>query len=191
MGNAGPRGPPGPDGNPGAEGTVGPQGEVGSNGLTGKSGPPGLKGTQGTYSLVNAWNQHRAFSVALTSNIVANDGNMIIIWDHEFSNVGGDFDMKTGIFNVTVPGTYFFSFYVSKTSRQNYPLVQLVKNGERVIGAIDYGPNDSEDSSGNSVILSLSMNDLIWMILGDERELSSTPYKLTTFSGFLIFPMPI
>ncbi|XP_071957233.1 uncharacterized protein [Antedon mediterranea] len=192
QGHVGPRGPTGPKGKPGDRGPVGPQGEDGTIGFPGKPGTQGPKGIPGTFTTTNAVNrQYRAFSVALNNNIVANDGDMVIIWEHEFSNIGGDFDMETGVFNVTVSGSYFFTFHVSKTSRQTYPHVQLVKNGENVISAIDYGPNDSDDSSGNSVILTLRKGDVIWMVLHGERELSSNPYKFTTFSGFLIFPMPI
>ncbi|XP_033111252.1 complement C1q subcomponent subunit C-like [Anneissia japonica] len=187
-GPMGPRGQLGPQGRSGISGQDGIVGPKGFRGTSGKPGPPGLRGLPGNCDCTKAMVYQRAFSVARTSSLTATNGHMIIMWNHEFTNVGGDFNMSTGIFNITVPGTYFFTIHVYKSSRQNFPLVQLIKNGDHVIGVIDYGPNDSEDSAGNSVILNLSKGDAVWLLLYDGKEVYSSHYKFTTFSGFLLFP---
>ena len=62
-----------------------------------------------------------------------------------------------------------------------------IPTGEHTVGAIDYGPTDSEDSTSNSVILDLQASDLVWLELVEGRELYSSNYRFTTFSGFLLF----
>ncbi len=57
-----------------------------------------------------------------------------------------------------------------------------------MVAVIDYGPMDSEDSTSNSVILDLQQNDLVWLQLYEHREVYSSHYRFTTFSGFLLFP---
>ncbi|XP_071957232.1 uncharacterized protein [Antedon mediterranea] len=188
RGPMGDRGQMGPSGRTGARGVIGPTGPKGSRGAEGKPGSSGMRGFPGSCDCTQSLVYQRAFSVARTTSLTASNGHMIITWNHEFSNVGGDFDMSTGMFNVTIPGTYFFTIHVYKSSRQNFPLVQLLKNGDHVIGVIDYGPNDSEDSSGNSVVLNLTKGDAVWLLLYDGKEIYSSHYKFTTFSGFLLFP---
>ena len=60
--------------------------------------------------------------------------------------------------------------------------------GEHQVAAIDYGAMDSEDSTSNSVILDLEVNDQVWLQLYEGRELYSSHYRYTTFSGWLLFP---
>ena len=59
--------------------------------------------------------------------------------------------------------------------------------GDHTVGVIDYGITDTEDGASNSVILDLEDSDQVYLQLYDGRELYSSHYRFTTFSGFLIF----
>ena len=63
----------------------------------------------------------------------------------------------------------------------------LVLLGDHTVGVIDYGITDTEDGASNSVILDLEDSDQVYLQLYDGRELYSSHYRFTTFSGFLIF----
>ncbi|PIK59787.1 putative collagen alpha-1(X) chain [Apostichopus japonicus] len=127
-----------------------------------------------------------AFSVSRFGTAEALVDTEIITWDHEFSNVGGDFSPETGIFNCSIAGFYFFTFHIYKSSSANYPMVRLMLNGEVQVSIIDADYWDSEDSSSNSVILELSVGDIIWLDLYEGRVLHSSYYRYTTFSGTLL-----
>lgn len=58
--------------------------------------------------------------------------------------------------------------------------------GDHQAAVIDYGSSDTEDSATNSLILSLNYGDEVWLQLYDGRELYSSHYRFTTFSGFRI-----
>eukprot|EP00057_Strongylocentrotus_purpuratus_P002859 XP_003725394.2 PREDICTED: collagen alpha-1(X) chain [Strongylocentrotus purpuratus] len=208
RGDEGPRGPQGSDGSNGRAGAVGkngtpgrigPQGDQGFPGVEGQKGSRGYKGDDGEPGVDGVCNcdpqpQQRntpasgtsAFSVARTSGLTATDGPVTVTFQHVFVNVHDDFDINTGKFNCSLPGLYFFTINVYKSSTTNFPLVQILLNGDHQAAVIDYGSTDTEDSATNSIILSLNYGDEVWLQLYDGRELYSSHYRFTTFSGFRI-----
>ncbi|XP_071809505.1 uncharacterized protein [Asterias amurensis] len=190
-------------GTPGPPGASGPAGINGFDGIKGGRGFPGVKGEIGECKACppppetdpprnpnsNGRNSRRkvAFSAARTTSLLATNGPIILTYQKIFTNQGGHFDEETGIFHCYVPGTYYFSVNIYKSSNQNFPLVQLLKNGDHTVGVIDYGITDTEDGASNSVILDLEDSDQVYLQLYDGRELYSSHYRFTTFSGFLIF----
>lgn len=213
-GDEGSPGPTGQKGEPGNCTGEGWKGKVGPPGLPGKRGVPGEKGDigepgedavcdaqfcgqsaagsdrsgteQSSDGGRTSGRKFSAFSVSRYGTAGAVDDTTIVTWDHEFSNVGGDFSPDTGIFNCSIPGFYYFTFHIYKSSTGNYPMVRLMLNGEVQISIIDADYWDSEDSSSNSVILELGPGDAVCLDLYHGRVLHSSYYRYTTFSGTLI-----
>ncbi|PIK50924.1 putative collagen alpha-1(X) chain [Apostichopus japonicus] len=189
AGDTGLPGPTGEKGDPGnctgagAKGDTGPPGPPGKRGASGENGEPGEPGAdavcdaqlcrdsavrsapsdtdQSGGGTRDRKRNFSAFSVSRFGTAEALDDTEIITWDHEFSNVGGDFSSETGIFNCSIAG-------------------------EVQVSIIDADYWDSEDSSSNSVILELSVGDIIWLDLYEGRVLHSSYYRYTTFSGTLL-----
>lgn len=211
QGPPGADGAPGPIGPKGVPGectgmTDSPKGDVGlpgADGMKGEKGDPGDPGQDAVCDsrLCTAEERTReqpsrggrrrrqkfsAFSVSRYGTEEAVDETEIITWDHEFTNFGGDFSSDTGIFNCSIPGYYFFTFNIYKSSTANYPLVRLMLNGDVQVSVLDADFWDSEDSSSNSVILELTSGDSVWLELYEGRVLHSSYYRYTTFSGTLL-----
>ncbi|XP_038047524.1 collagen alpha-1(X) chain-like [Patiria miniata] len=212
-GAPGDTGSPGPLGTPGKHGLTGAPGSTGPAGLSGPIGFPGQKGDRGELGLQglpgecacspptgtdspplgNTGGSRRstgatsAFSAARTTGLLATSGPVVVTYHTIFSNRGGHFDKDTGIFSCAIAGTYYFSMNIYKSSAQNFPLVQLLLNGDHQIAVIDYGTSDTEDAASNTVILDLEVGDQVYLQLYDGRELHSSHYRFTTFSGFLLF----
>ncbi|XP_022089165.1 collagen alpha-1(X) chain-like [Acanthaster planci] len=207
VGSPGPMGPLGKHGLTGPPGSVGPPGQSGPIGFPGEKGDPGDTGLPGlpgecacpppratdTPPLGNTGGGRQtrggksAFSAARTTSLMATNGPVVVTYQTLFSNKGGNFDKDTGVFQCAIAGTYFFNMNIYKSSAQNFPLVQLLLNGDHKIAVIDYGASDTEDGASNSVILDLEVGDRVWLQLYDSRELHSSHYRFTTFSGFLLF----
>ncbi|CAL1526605.1 unnamed protein product [Lymnaea stagnalis] len=128
--------------------------------------------------------QEIAFSVGLShhENLSANQK---VVYDTVFANVGGAYDIKTGIFTCPTAGLYVFQFHALSHSSGNMWL-ELHQNYNYV--ASIWGHIDNEYSAaGNSVILRLAKDDQVFVVAADDTALYGTAQEIYgTFSGFLI-----
>ncbi|XP_077870310.1 uncharacterized protein LOC144363577 [Saccoglossus kowalevskii] len=169
--SAGMPGPPGTPGLPGAKGEQGEQGPRGYNGLPGASTSASIKS---------------AFTAVRTSDLIGHtDRGKDIEFDTVISNLGGHFDEKSGRFTCAINGTYFFIFHVAHNRDTQ---VFLVKNNDRKVSVHGDSGNTTRESYSNSAVLQLIIGDQVWLKLGGMHSLTSNTERLTSFSGFLLFP---
>ncbi|KAK7939939.1 hypothetical protein WMY93_003265 [Mugilogobius chulae] len=70
------------------------------------------------------------------------------------SNLGDNYDPKTGIFTARVKGLYFFRFSMfNSVSNPPNSAVSLMKNGQRVVSVWDTTGNDAHDMGSNAAVL--------------------------------------
>lgn len=69
-----------------------------------------------------------------------------------------------------------------------YYEVQLMRNGELVASTWEDNREDSEDSSTQTVLLSLQQGGQVYVELQSGRQLCGLVEGLNTFSGSLIYP---
>ncbi|TRY87140.1 hypothetical protein DNTS_005177 [Danionella cerebrum] len=177
----------------GEKGDMGNRGSHGKSGTTGKTGPRGHHGVKGTKGSVGAPGEpcksyYAAFSVGRKKALHSNDYYQTMVFDTEFVNLYGHFNMFTGKFFCYVPGIYFFSLN-AHTWNQKETYLHLMKNEQEV--AILYAqPSDRSIMQSQSLMLVLERDDQVWVRLyKGEREnaVFSDDYDTyITFSGYLV-----
>uniref|UniRef100_A0A665V1Y6 Cerebellin 18 n=1 Tax=Echeneis naucrates TaxID=173247 RepID=A0A665V1Y6_ECHNA len=107
-------------------------------------------------------------------------------------NQGGGYNPALGIFTAPRSGVYSFSFSVySKLGvpgKRMYYKARLMRNGEVVASTREDNREDSEDSSSQSVLLSLQQGGQVYVELLSGRQLCGNVKSLNSFTGFLIYP---
>ncbi|XP_022110944.1 complement C1q subcomponent subunit B-like [Acanthaster planci] len=208
-GNQGQYGPAGVKGNTGVKGQkgeIGPIGAVGSPGRKGDDGiglpgkvgprgPPGLVGTTGEAGVKGQKgdpgetpdNSARlvAFTVMRTSDSdTSTNAETRLPFEQTMTLLQGtDFDLATGTFTCTVPGTYVFTFSVCKYYR-NSLYVHLRRNNDWVVSGRSTDSGSNEQVSGSAVLV-LNRGDSVYLTMAGKVYGTST-YHYTSFSGFLL-----
>lgn len=72
-----------------------------------------------------------------------------------------------------------------------YYKVQLMKNGEVMASIWEDNREDSEDSSTQTVLLSLQQGGQVYVELLNTRQLCGIIESLNNFSGSLVYPSTI
>ncbi|KAM7419012.1 hypothetical protein PAMA_016229 [Pampus argenteus] len=118
--------------------------------------------------------------------------NNPIPYDVVSLNHGSGFNPALGTFTAPRSGLYSFSYSVySKMSiagDRMYYKVQLMRNGEVVTSTWEDNREDSEDSSSQTVLLSLQQGGQVYVELLRGRKLCGNVEGLNTFSGSLVYP---
>ncbi|KAG8507488.1 Complement C1q tumor necrosis factor-related protein 1, partial [Galemys pyrenaicus] len=179
----------GEKGDRGDRGLQGKYGKTGSAGARGQAGPKGQKGSVGAPG-DRCKNQYAAFSVGRKKSLHSNDYYQTVIFDTEFVNLYGHFNMFTGRFYCYVPGIYFFSLNVH-TWNQKETYLHVMKNAEEVV--ILYAQvSDRSIMQSQSLMLELREQDEVWVrLFKGEREnavFSDEFDTYITFSGYLVKP---
>ncbi|XP_035940425.2 complement C1q tumor necrosis factor-related protein 1 isoform X1 [Halichoerus grypus] len=177
----------GEKGDRGDRGLQGKYGKTGSVGARGHVGPKGQKGSMGAPG-DRCKNHYAAFSVGRKKPLHSNDYYQTVIFDTEFVNLYGHFNMFMGKFYCYVPGIYFFSLNVH-TWNQKETYLHIMKNGEEVV--ILYAQvSDRSIMQSQSLMLELRDQDEVWVrLFKGEREnaiFSDEFDTYITFSGYLV-----
>ncbi|XP_038077225.1 collagen alpha-1(X) chain-like [Patiria miniata] len=197
---------PGAPGCPGSRGNVGPKGEIGGIGhkgddgigLPGKIGPPGSAGSTGETGVKGQKgepgvspddsNQQVAFTVVRTSpsdTSTTPDARLPFQATKTLLS-GTSFDLDTGTFTCSVPGSYVFMFSVLKHDSSGGMWIHLRKNDDWVVSGHSGDPNYAEQVSG-SAVLALQREDTVYLTFTGKAGSFSMHYY-TSFSGFLLYP---
>lgn len=177
-------------GEKGDAGGRGPYGKLGKSGQTGPRGPHGVKGTKGSIGSPGeaCKSYYAAFSVGRKKALHSNDYYQTMIYDTEFVNLYGHFNMFTGKFFCYVPGIYFFSLN-AHTWNQKETYLHVMKN-EQEMAVLYAQPSDRSIMQSQSLMLELERDDQVWVRLyKGEREnavFSDDFDTYITFSGHLI-----
>ncbi|XP_047613713.1 complement C1q tumor necrosis factor-related protein 1 isoform X1 [Phacochoerus africanus] len=179
----------GEKGDRGDRGLQGKYGKTGSAGARGHTGPKGQKGSMGAPG-DRCKNHYAAFSVGRKKPLHSNDYYQTVVFDTEFVNLYGHFNMFTGKFYCYVPGVYFFSLNVH-TWNQKETYLHIMKNAEEVV--ILYAQvSDRSIMQSQSLMLELRDQDEVWVrLFKGEREnaiFSDEFDTYITFSGYLVKP---
>lgn len=136
-----------------------------------------------------------AFSVALFNDTHFKcygpfDVNTIIIYKNVFLNLGGNYNVQTGIFTVPRSGVYSIALSVySDAGAPGNTLVacaSLQVNGQVVAGIRDQNKNDQEDSATTVVVLHLKAGNQVTVNLSVGCFLCDDS-NYNTFSAFLLY----
>nr|XP_054768075.1 collagen alpha-1(X) chain-like [Lytechinus pictus] len=185
RGQAGDPGIPGAPGKPHGAVNSQPQGPRGPRGHAGPRGPKGESGDSGR----NSHNLRRwsAFSFGSTNVITASThDDRILEFNHEFVNIGDDFDTERSVFTCQINGTYYFVMHANKWSNSRNLYIKLMKNGEMVTAIYEDAGYDYYDGISNSLLLHLRRGDRVWLQLHSNNEVYGGLAKMTTFSGWLV-----
>ena len=192
---------PGKSGVPGLMGPRGDSGGKGDRGPRGNEGTKGEKGEPGGISTVPVsigypgqqrppiphLGRKSAFSVGTSNTITAPAEDYVIAFDHEYANIGDDFDLDRGKFICRINGTYYFVFHVNKWTNSRNCYIKLMKNGNLITAVYEDAGYDYYDGVSNSILLELVAGDEVWLQLHANDEVYGGLTKMTTFSGWLIY----
>ncbi|XP_038077239.1 complement C1q and tumor necrosis factor-related protein 9-like [Patiria miniata] len=195
KGDVGPIGPMGERGAPentgskgddgiGLPGKIGPRGLPGVVGRIGETGVKGQKGEPG--EAPDDSNQRVAFTVVMTSSSDESRSHdtRLPFQQTETLLPGTRFDLETGTFTCSVPGTYVFTFSVLKFSNSGSLHIHLVKNNDKVIST--YGTSGQRGQFSGSAAMALQRGDTVYVTMCGRVHSDST-FHYTSFSGFLLF----
>ncbi|XP_038077870.1 collagen alpha-1(X) chain-like [Patiria miniata] len=189
IGPMGERGAPGNTGSKGDDGIglpgkIGPRGLPGFVGGTGETGVKGQKGEPGVTP--DDSNQRVAFTVVRTSpsDTSTSHDTRLPFQQAETLLPGTSFDLETGTFTCSVPGTYVFTFSALKYSNSGYLYIHLVKNDYKVITT--FGEQNQRGQLSGSAVMVLQRGDSVYVTMSGRVTGTST-YHYTSFSGFLLF----
>ncbi|KTF79349.1 hypothetical protein cypCar_00021791 [Cyprinus carpio] len=177
-------------GEKGDTGERGLYGKTGKSGQTGPRGPHGVKGNKGSIGAPGepCKSYYAAFSVGRKKALHSNDYYQTMIFDTEFVNLYGHFNMFTGKFFCYVPGIYFFSLN-AHTWNQKETYLHMMKN-EQEMAILYTQPSDRSIMQSQSLMLELERDDQVWIRLyKGEREnavFSDDFDTYITFSGYLV-----
>ncbi|OWF54132.1 C1q-related factor-like [Mizuhopecten yessoensis] len=128
-----------------------------------------------------------AFYVQLKTN-VANIGNyQTIKFDHVRTNIGGGYNLVTGIFIVPTPGTYVFHWTTVSLDNMDMQTELMIDGIRYGVARSDSGSHADLSSASNVVVASAIPGETIWVRSGERHSSTVEGGELSTFSGWLLF----
>ncbi|KAK9527866.1 hypothetical protein VZT92_014390 [Zoarces viviparus] len=130
-----------------------------------------------------------AFSAGLTSSghIGPFTTETPLIYGRVFTNIGGAYNLTTGIFTAPVKGVYYFRCTAFNNKKGEWMAVNLYHNSQIIL-------HNSEIANGhttiaNAILLQLEQGSVVYMCLQKNCGLYDDSTTWNTFSGFLLFPL--
>ncbi|XP_036414828.1 complement C1q-like protein 4 [Colossoma macropomum] len=117
------------------------------------------------------------------------DVEIRLVFDNIITNIGNAYNPVTGAFTAPVRGVYQFDLHIHGEGSDSTPTaVDLLKNSMFIIVAHGHQP-DHRVSTSNGVLLLLEVGDIITLKMPSRRSVYGDVYRVTTFSGHLLFLM--
>ncbi|XP_033952615.1 cerebellin 18 [Pseudochaenichthys georgianus] len=114
--------------------------------------------------------------------------NVPIPYNHVTLNHNNGYNPALGVFTAPAAGVYVFSFSVfSQENGRLYYQVQLMKNGERIVGVWENNRQDPEDNANQNVVLELQRGDQVYIELMSGRKLCKFLAE-NIFTGYMLYP---
>ncbi|XP_057679298.1 complement C1q-like protein 2 [Corythoichthys intestinalis] len=141
---------------------------------------------------VTTGGQQVAFAVALKAdndqqeNYGPFDSPTTLVFKRVVTNLGGGYDANTGIFTAPVKGLYFVTLTGASSSDGGFNAA-VMKEGVNMFAI--YDNKNKFSSATNSMALELNAGDKLSVTLW-ANQVAYDQSRLTTFSGFLISPLP-
>ena len=132
-----------------------------------------------------------AFSAYLSHEVNHMAIGHTIKCDKVLINDGNAYSPYTGAFTVPETGVYFLTFHIDAYSLHDETIVKLVVNNRNIVDA-DAKPGGvyGHQASGNSAIIQLNSGEKVWLEIyqvNDVQLYGSDAFRLTTFSGFMLY----
>ncbi|KAK6326957.1 hypothetical protein J4Q44_G00026020 [Coregonus suidteri] len=133
-----------------------------------------------------------AFAASLGGDGPQKTGNFNkkLVYKKVLTNVGGAYNVETGEFTAPIRGVYYIRFTANGPS--DFTLSSMLyKNGGQVLLAAHESPSgEGSDTASNGAALLLEEGDSLQMVLWANTQVWDNDNHHSTFSGFLLFPMP-
>ncbi|CAL1616706.1 unnamed protein product [Knipowitschia caucasica] len=131
-----------------------------------------------------------AFSTALVESGSQRFGpysvETTLVYKHVITNTGNAYNPHTGIFTAPVRGVYHFHVHILEVFGGYAAIVSLVKNGSKMVTAVEAQSSDW-GSSSNSMSVLLEAGDVVYVVLWINRRIYDDTDHYNTFSGHLLF----
>lgn len=94
-----------------------------------------------------------------------------------------------GLFTAPVKGVYYFRFTVCGNRINQSAGAFLYKNGQKIVSVGQYLQHIQHRYASNGAVLQLEVGDVVCIKLLPGYAIYDSPDNLSTFSGFLIYPI--
>ncbi|KAK3106091.1 hypothetical protein FSP39_012598 [Pinctada imbricata] len=127
----------------------------------------------------------KAIAFTVSSSHLSNHDNKKIIYNKVITNKGNAYNKTTGIFTCPVPGTYVFTWSTMSRNDKQHCFAYIYHNGSRKMMTHSYeGKGGYHEVASNTMVLSLRVNDLVW--IGTTLGKYCYGYPYTGFSGWKV-----
>ncbi|XP_050976366.1 cerebellin 17 [Labeo rohita] len=112
-----------------------------------------------------------------------------LTFNNIFTNTGNNYNPATGLFTAPVKGVYYFRFTACGVQIRQSLGASLHKNGQKIVSVGQWRNHDQHRYASNAAVLQLEVGDVVCVKLLPGYTIYDSPDNLSTFSGFLIFPL--
>lgn len=139
----------------------------------------------------NAEQPKVAFSadLGIRGNLGPQTTEITLTFNNVLTNIGNNYNSITGLFTAPVKGVYYFRFTICGLQINQSTGASLYKNGQKIVSVGQWLFHNQHRYASNGAVLQLEVGDVVCMKLLPGYTIYDSPDNLSTFSGFLIYPL--
>ncbi|KAK7120421.1 hypothetical protein R3I94_020424 [Phoxinus phoxinus] len=132
-----------------------------------------------------------AFSadLGIRGNLGPQATEITLAFSNVFTNIGNNYNSTTGLFTAPVKGVYYFRFTICGLQINQSTGAFLYKNGQKIMAVGQWLFHDQHRYASNGAVLQMEVGDVVCMKLLPRYTIYDSQDNLSTFSGFLIYPL--